>query len=119
MTRLNPKDDDIEIPSGARRPVAPTVQRIHARDQLFGVFATGAALMTVLHLKQLNVSKLGSSGLDLLAIIATLQIGQGLIGGRCSDDIGSPTARVAAICAARASGGRPKTARPQRRRKGR
>jgi hypothetical protein len=51
--------------------------------------------MTVLHLRQLNVSKLGPSGLDLLAIIATPQIGQGLIGGRCSEDIASPIETIA------------------------
>lgn len=48
----------------------------------FGAFGTAAKLITVLHLRQLNVSKFEFSSLDLLASIANPQTGQGLIGGR-------------------------------------
>jgi hypothetical protein len=45
-----------------------------------GVVRTGAKLITAWHLKQSNVSKSGLSSLDLLASIATPQIGQCLMG---------------------------------------
>jgi hypothetical protein len=50
-----------------------------------GVVRTGAKLITAWHLRQSKVSKSGLSSLDLLASIATPQIGQCLMdGGRAA-----------------------------------
>jgi hypothetical protein len=48
-----------------------------------GAVRTGATLITALHLRQSKVSKSGLSGLDLLANIATPQIGQCFMDRRC------------------------------------
>jgi hypothetical protein len=45
-------------------------------------FGAAAKLITVLHLKQVNVSKSGLSSLNLSASIVSPQTGQGVIGGR-------------------------------------
>ena len=68
--------------SGIRRPAIMTDSAFAYSDGPgLGVVGTGAKLITARQFKQSNVSKSGLSWLDLLANIATPQIGQRLIGG--------------------------------------